>query len=116
MISKENYLGKVTITDKYIKEVIRRTVAGCFGVAGMKSGSFFEFVKKDILKFKSNNIGVYTSVKENQLTVNIHISVTYGTNINAVVRNIKDKVEFAAEQSLGIPVKCINVYVDDIRK
>lgn len=116
MISHKNYMGNITVTDNYIKTLICRTVSGCFGVAGMKSGSFREFIMKDILKLEPDGIGVYVSTKNNELIVNLHISVTYGTNISTVVRSVKDKVEFVVKESVGIPVKSINVYVDGIKE
>lgn len=116
MISHKNYMGKITVTDTYIKALICRTVSGCFGVAGMKSGSFREFILNDILRLEPDGVGVYISTKENELVVNLHISVTYGTNISAVVRSIKDKVEFAVYESVGIPVRSVNVYVDGIKE
>lgn len=116
MLSIRNYMGKITVTDNYTKALICRTVSGCIGVASMKSGSFREYILNDILKRNPNGIGVHISTKENELIVNLHISVTYGTNIAAVVRSIKNKVEFAVYESIGINVRSVNVYVDSIRE
>lgn len=115
MLTKENYMGKITVTDDYIKTLISRTVSGCFGVAGMKSGSLKEFVLNDIFNLKSDGTGVYISTKDNELAVELHISVAYGTNVSAVVNSVKNKVEFAVSQSIDIPIRSINVYVDSIK-
>lgn len=116
MLNKENYMGKITVTDEYIKALISRSVSGCFGVAGMKSGSFKEFVLGDLLKLEPDGTGVYISTKDNELAIELHISVTYGTNVAAVIKSVKDKVEFAISQSIDIPVRSVNVYVDNIKE
>lgn len=45
----------------------------------------------------------------------MHISLMYGVNMNAVVRSIINKVGYTVEQSTGIGVEKVNVYVDSIR-
>ncbi|MBE6845221.1 MAG: Asp23/Gls24 family envelope stress response protein [Ruminococcus sp.] len=116
MLTKENYLGKITITDNYIKSLVYRTVAGCFGVAGMKSCTFGEYVFGELLGLKTDGMGVRIISKNDELVVNLHISVTYGTNIAAVVRSVKNKVEFALTEYAGVPVNSVNVYVDSIKE
>ena len=93
-----------------------RTVAGCFGVAGMKSCTFGEYVFGELLGLKTDGMGVRIISKNDELVVNLHISVTYGTNIAAVVRSVKNKVEFALTEYAGVPVNSVNVYVDSIKE
>lgn len=116
MLSKENYMGRISITDTYIRTLICRTVSGCFGIAGMKSSSFKEFILNDILKLKTDGTGVYVSTKDNELIINLHIAVTYGTNVSAVVKSVKNKVEFVIAESICVPVHSVNVYVDSIKE
>ena len=52
--------------------------------------------------------------KKDNLIIDLHIKVTYGTNINAVSKSISHKVAFAVEESIGIPVHQVNVFVDDM--
>lgn len=114
MLTKENYLGKISINDAYLKALVYRTVSGCFGVAGMKSSSLSEFVLGEVLKIKTEGMGVRISVKNNELIVELHISVTYGTNISAIVKSVKNKVRFVLSEMVGIPVRAVNIYVDSI--
>lgn len=116
MFTKENYLGKIVITEAYLKALVYKTVSGCFGVAGMKSCSFSEFVTGELLGLKSKKIGVRIAQKDDELIVGLHISVTYGTNISAVVNSVKSKVRFALEEFAGITPRTVNVYVDSIKE
>jgi uncharacterized alkaline shock family protein YloU len=114
MISTENYMGKITVSDSYLKALVCRTVSNCFGVAGMKSSSFKEFVLSDIFGRNPGGIGVHIKTSGNELVVYLHISVTYGTNISAVVSSVKNKVSFALRETAGVPVRSVNVYIDGI--
>jgi len=44
--------------------------------------------------------------------VNLHISVTFGTNIAAIADSISNKVQFAVEEATGITVSRVNVFID----
>lgn len=116
MLTKENYLGKISITDSYLKSLVYRTVTGCFGVAGVKSSSFREYIMGELLGIRQSGMGVHIITKNDELIVNLHISVTYGTNISAVVNSVKNKVEFALNEYAGVSVCAVNVYVDSIKE
>lgn len=115
MINNENYLGKISMSDAYLKDLVCRTVSRCFGVAGMRSCSFREFILNDILRRKTKGIGTFITEKDNELIVNLHICVTYGTNISAVVSSVKNKVTFALNEFAGVTVRAVNIYVDGIK-
>ncbi|MCU6719242.1 Asp23/Gls24 family envelope stress response protein [Porcipelethomonas ammoniilytica] len=115
MINNENYMGKIIMSDAYLKDLVCRTVSRCFGVAGMKSCSFREFILSDILGRKTKGIGTLITEKNNELIVNLHICVTYGTNISAVVKSVKNKVSFALNEYAGVTVQAVNVYIDGIK-
>ena len=44
--------------------------------------------------------------------VDLHIIVTYGLNISAIVRSIVNKVRWTVEESTGLDVRKVNVFVD----
>ena len=39
MVSVENHIGKITVSERYLTELVRHTVTGCFGVADIASVS-----------------------------------------------------------------------------
>ena len=115
MLTKENYMGKISITNAYLKALVYRTVTGCFGVAGMKSATFGEFVTGELMGLAKEGMGVQIATKGNELAVTLHVSVTYGTNISAVVSSIKNKVSFVLSEFAGVSVRTVNVYIDSIK-
>jgi len=44
--------------------------------------------------------------------VDLHVTVTSGLNISAIVRSIVNRVSYTVEGATGLPVKKVNVFVD----
>ena len=117
MVSLQNHVGKITISPEYFSELIGNTVTKCFGVISMNvSGvretlaAAFPFGKK-----QDHDRGVRVRFVKDRLLIDLHISLMYGVNMNAVVRSIINKVGYTVEQSTGIGVEKVNVFVDSIR-
>ena len=46
----------------------------------------------------------------------MHIAVSYGVNINAIVDSIVNKVRYTVEEATELRVSKVNVYVDALSK
>lgn len=117
MISIENHIGKITVSEAYITELVKHTVTACFGVSDVCSVNPFlcalsAFTGGKVFE-KNQGVHIYTD-KEGGLIIDLHIKVTYGTNISAAVSSITHKVGFTVEEAIGTPVHGVNVYVDDM--
>lgn len=115
MIVTENYLGNIVFTTDYIKSVVSKTVSECFGVARMSCTNLKEYIFSELLGKPLPGTGINVKIVENEVEISLHISASYGTNISAVVKSIKNKVRFALAETAGIPVRSVSVYVDDVR-
>jgi uncharacterized alkaline shock family protein YloU len=114
MITLENHIGKITISNRYLVDLIRNTVAECFGVADMNPVSVADDICSFFGKDKERKSGVGVRIKDNKLIINLNISVIYGTNIPAVVSSIKHELTYAVKEATGIDVARINISVDSI--
>jgi uncharacterized alkaline shock family protein YloU len=117
MITIKNHVGKITITQEYLTTLIGSTVTSCFGVVSMNVNSPKQTLKTAFLRDgnKSLDRGVSVRVSKDKLVIDLHISLMYGVNMNTVVRSIIHKVSYVIEESTGISVEKVNVYVDGIR-
>ena len=117
MISIVNHIGKITISPDYFTELIGNTVRKCFGVISMNVAGLRETLFTAIRGKKKDSAprGVKVRFVKDKLIIDLHISLMYGVNMNAVVRSIINKVGYTVEQSTGISVEKVNVYVDSIR-
>ncbi len=116
MITIQNHVGKISISPEYFTELIGNTVRKCFGVISMNVSGLRETLTAFVSKKKGDiPRGVRVKFAKEKLVIDLHISLMYGVNMNAVVRSIINKVGYTVEQSTGISVEKVNVYVDSIR-
>ncbi|MCD7730432.1 MAG: Asp23/Gls24 family envelope stress response protein [Oscillospiraceae bacterium] len=114
MITIENYLGKISISEDYLVSLISYTASGCFGVANLNPAEgktfFSAILRKTGIKGRR---GVKISVTEdNKLNIILHISVLYGTNISAVTESLAHKIRYTIEDRTGLAVSRLSVFVD----
>lgn len=117
MVNFENHIGKITVSENYLTDLVKHTVTNCFGVADVCSVSPFKATAASLTAgraFRKNKGVIIRTDKSGNLIIDLHIKVTYGTNITAAVNSIIHKVSFNVEESAGIPVGRVNVFVDDM--
>ncbi len=107
-------MGKVSMTNEYIQGIVSIATQSCYGVCGMVTSSSTESIKSFIVGPRYPDKGLQVSEEDGLLCIELHIKVTYGLNISAIVRSITHKVKYALEDATGVKVKRVNVYVDDI--
>lgn len=117
MIVVQNHVGKIVISQDYFMALIGNTVTSCFGVVSMNISSPRQTLLAAVpfTKKKDFERGVAVRVGKDKLAIDLHVSLMYGVNMNTVVRSIINKVTYAVEESTGISVEKVDVYVDDIR-
>lgn len=117
MVTVENHIGKITISEKYLTELVKHTVTGCFGVADICSIGTFRCALSALTGGKAfekhKGVQIRTD-KDGGLLIDLHIKVTYGTNVSAVVNSITHKVRFTVEEAIGTAVHQVSVYVDEM--
>lgn len=117
MIKFENPNGYIEITMAYFANLVGRAAQSCFGVTGMVNASPYESLKSAIKgKVTGDNLSQGVSVRSvgGVLTIDLHISVTYGVNIGAIVDSIVNKVRYTVEEATDLKVSAVNVYVDGL--
>lgn len=115
MAETETHLGKIIISQRYLKNLIGHTAARCFGVADMNPCGFYNDFLSRLNRSKSESEGVSLREKNGKLEIGLHISVMLGTNISAAADSLAHKIRYTVEESTGLPVSKVNVYVEDIR-
>lgn len=117
MITLKNHVGQITISRDYLISLIGNTVTNCFGVVSMNVANTKQTLMA-ALPFGARQAcdrGISISTVKDKLFVELHISLLYGVNMNAVVRAIVHKVSYTIEESTGIKVEKVSVYVDDLK-
>lgn len=113
MIKYRNHLGTIGISTNYLRQLISYTAESCFGVAGMNVYGAKQGVYA-MLKKENTTKGVIIKQEDDELIVDLHITVNYGVNVGAIVESIINKVNFVLTEQAGINVKSVNVFVDEM--
>jgi uncharacterized alkaline shock family protein YloU len=115
MLNVDNTIGQIDFSKQYLLDLTEATVKTCFGVAGICNCNFLKVFCNFLLYGRNSKKGIYVSLKNNKLVVDIHIEVVFGMNITAITKSIVNKVSFTLEQATSVPVDRVNVYVDNIK-
>jgi len=113
MISYETIKGTVCFSNEYLAKLIGNAVGNCYGVVGMVPSNK---QKLSMLIKKSNMIDKGIEVKGNidSVSVELHIAVIYGININTIANSITEAVKYTVKNATGIDVSKVIVRVDEI--
>jgi uncharacterized alkaline shock family protein YloU len=58
--------------------------------------------------------GVALTVKDNTLSADLYIVVATGTDIVAVGKSVQEEVASAIQEMIGMQVREVNVYIQDV--
>lgn len=117
MIGFENHIGKITVSENYLSEIVKHTVSDCFGVSELSPTTPFYAAMNALTFGKAYRSRKGVSIKTDKngcLVIDLHIKVTYGTNITAAVNSIVHNVTFSVEEASGVTVSKVNVFVDEM--
>lgn len=114
MIAYETIIGSIHISNEYFAKLIGQAVSSCYGVAGMVPHGKQKLVEWVSRKSRADK-GIKVKGDINSISVDLHIIVTYGVNINAIAKSIVHKVKYTVEETTGISVEKVTVRVDGIK-
>ena len=114
MIRHENENGTVNVSASVYTEIVGTAVSNCFGVKGMAARSVTDGVYH-LLRKESVGKGVLVNFNEDgSISVDLHIIVDNGVNLNAVGASIISEVRYVVTQHTGTEVRAVNVYIDSM--
>ena len=114
MINITNECGTIRITDDVFTNLAGDAATSCFGVKGM-AGRSKDGGPLQLLRRESMSKGVVVHYDdEGSVSLELHIGVGHDVNFRAVARSIMKDASWKLEQSTGVPVKKVDVYIDAI--
>ena len=54
-------------------------------------------------------------IRDNRLSIDFHVIVSYGVSISTVADNLISSVKYKVEEFTGMDVEKINIYVEGVR-
>ena len=114
MICHENGNGNVIIGANVYTDIAGTAATNCFGVKGMAARSVKDGLYH-LLRKESAGKGVRVQFHEdNSISIDLHIMVDAGVNLNAVASSIISEVRYVVTQHTGTKVRDVNVFIDAI--
>ncbi|WP_156289026.1 Asp23/Gls24 family envelope stress response protein [Oceanobacillus salinisoli] len=107
--------GQVTITNDVIATIAGGTAVECYGIVGMASKSQIRDGIAEILRKENYSRGIIVRQKDEKLHIDMYIIVSYGTKISEVASNVQSQVKYALNQSLGLSIDSVNIYIQGVR-
>jgi len=107
--------GGVSIDSEVIATIAGYAATNSYGVVGMAYRSKTDTVA-NLLKKENITKGIKVVISEdNIISVDIHIIIEYGVNINVIGKSIIKNVKYQITHMTGLDVEQVNVYVEGFR-
>lgn len=103
MIKFENHLGSIEISQDYFANLVGHAASECFGVAGMVESTASQGLRYILKKDEAQDKGVKVRYVGGGLVIDLHIAVTYGVNISAIVKSIGQQGSLYCGRSNWLP-------------
>ena len=114
MIHYDNENGSVNVSTSVYTDIAGTAAINCLSVKGMVARSVSDGVYH-LLRRESMGKGVKVEFHEDDtISIDLHIMVGNGVNLNAVGKAIIDEVRYMVTSTTGTEVKAVNVYIDAI--
>ena len=114
MIRNVNENGSVNVSTSVYTDIAGTAAINCLSVKGMVARSVTDGLYH-LLRKESLGKGVKVEFHEdNTITIDLHIMVGGGVNLNAVGNSIIDEVRYMVESCTGTEVRAVNVHIDSM--
>ncbi len=107
--------GQVTITNDVIATIAGGAAVECYGIVGMASKSQLRDGFAEMIRKENYSRGVIVRQEDNNLHIDMYIIVSYGTKISEIAHNVQSQVKYTLNQSLGLEIKSVNIYIQGVR-
>jgi uncharacterized alkaline shock family protein YloU len=106
-------LGSINISPNAVATIAYQATLQSYGVVGLAPKNIAEGLAQSITKEPSRGVSVHYSGDD--IDIDIHIIVEYGTRITSVANSVANAVRFKVEKALGMPVHNVNVHIQGLR-
>jgi uncharacterized alkaline shock family protein YloU len=114
-IEMKTKYGQIDISTDVIATIAGGAAVDCYGIVGMASKNQLKDGLTEILRKENFTRGIVVRQKEDDVHIDMYIIVSYGTKISEIAHNVQTKVKYTLEQTVGLTVDSVNIYVQGVR-
>ena len=107
--------GQIDISNDVIATIAGGAAIDCYGIVGMASKQQLKDGLTEILRRENFTRGVIVRQVNEELHIDMYIIVSYGTKVSEVAHNVQSKVKYTLDQTVGLAVDSVNIYVQGVR-
>lgn len=107
--------GQIDISTDVIATIAGGAAIDCYGIVGMASKNQLKDGLTEILRKENFTRGVLVRNEDDEVHIDMYIIVSYGTKISEVAHNVQTKVKYTLDQTVGLAVDSVNIYVQGVR-
>ena len=106
-------LGGIHISPNAVATIAYHATLSSYGVVGLAARNLADGLVKTITRDPSRGITVRYNGED--IDIEIHVIVEYGTRISSVAESVSNTVRFHVEKALGLKVNSVNIHVAGLR-
>ena len=106
-------LGTIHISPNALATIAYHATLQSYGVVGLAPKNLAEGLTATITREPARGVSVHYNDEE--VDIDVHIIIEYGTRINTVAESVANTVRYQVEKALGMPVHTVNVHVQGLR-
>ena len=106
-------LGGIHISPNAVATIAYHATLESYGVVGLAARNLADGLVKTITRDPSRGITVRYNGED--IDIEIHVIVEYGTRISIVAESVSSTVRFHVEKALGLKVNSVNIHVAGLR-
>ena len=110
-LTAQSELGRITIANDAIAQIVGHTAAECYGVVGMAGKGLKRLLTRDRL-----TQGIEVARRDDALLLDLHVVVEYGLNLAQVAATVRSRVAYEVERLTGLRVVAVEVHIEDVRR
>lgn len=108
-------MGQIDVAVEVIETLAGGAAMDCYGLVGMASKKQLKDGLSELLGRDNFRKGVVVRENEEGIHIDMYIIVSYGTKISEVANNVQSKVKYTLDQTLGLNVASVNIFVQGVR-
>jgi len=106
--------GVISIENEVVARIAGLAAMECYGIVGMAGKSVKDGIVR-LLKIENLTRGIKLSIGDGHVNIELHIIAEYGTNIVAICESLTSAVKYKVEDTCGLTVGQVNVFVEGLR-
>ena len=105
-------LGTIHISPNALATIAYHATLISYGVVELAPKNLAEGIATTLTKEPAHGVAVHYNGEE--IDIDVHIIIEYGTRITSVAASVANAVRYQVEKALGMPVHNVNIHVQGL--